>query len=167
MEPIRSDRARSISRRKSGSSSAEHAGAGFAGHLHRGDPAEDVSEPAGIDSALSASALPERIDAPTEELFDQVHQAGQRLLNERTYSAAQAYRESIQRFLRKVMPEANGVQIQESGMSVLSRKRYYLLTEINRSVDRLVSGLLRTQKEQIDILRRLEEIQGMLVDLIH
>ena len=65
------------------------------------------------------------------------------------------------------MPDANGVQIQESGMSVLSRKRYYLLTEINRSVDRLVSGLLRTQKEQIDILRRLEEIQGMLVDLIH
>jgi len=116
---------------------------------------------------LRAPGLPGGIDAPTEQLFDEVHQAGQRLLNERTYTAAQAYRESIQRFLKKVMPDANGVQIQESGMSVLSRKRYYLLTEINRSVDRLVGGLLRTQKEQIDILRRLEEIQGMLVDLIH
>ncbi len=167
MEPIRADRSRSTFRRKSGSSAAEHTGAGFAGHLSRSETAEDVAETENVDSPLSAPGLPESIDAPTEQLFDQVHQAGQRLLNERTYTAAQAYREAIQRFLRKVMPDANGVQIQESGMSVLSRKRYYLLTEINRSVDRLVSGLLRTQKEQIDILRRLEEIQGMLVDLVH
>lgn len=166
MEPIRSDRSRSNFRRKSGSSAADHTGAGFAGHLTRSEAPEELPD-GGADAPLRAPGLPGGIDAPTEQLFDEVHQAGQRLLNERTYTAAQAYRESIQRFLKKVMPDANSVQIQESGMSVLSRKRYYLLTEINRSVDRLVGGLLRTQKEQIDILRRLEEIQGMLVDLIH
>lgn len=167
MEPIRSDRLRSSYRRKSGSASGDSVGGGFARHLTGAEDAQDVSDAAQVDSALSAPSLPASIDAPTEELFDQVHQAGQRLLNERTYSAVQAYREAVQRFLRKVMPDANQVHVQESGFSVMSRKRYYLLTEVNRSVDRLVSGLLRTQREQIDILRRLEEIQGMLVDLVH
>ena len=78
-----------------------------------------------------------------------------------------ASREAVQRFMQKVMPEANAVQVHESGYGILSRKRYFLLTEINRSVDRLVRGLMHSQERQLDMLRRLEEIQGMLIDLLH
>ena len=49
----------------------------------------------------------------------------------------------------------------------MSRKRYYLLTDINRSVDRLITGLLQTQDVQFDILGRLEAIRGMLIDLMY
>ncbi|MEX2444348.1 MAG: DUF327 family protein [Alkalispirochaeta sp.] len=167
MEPIRSDRSRPPRRRKDGAASTDVTGGGFARHLNSAEDTDEISDAQNVESTLRSPGLPGGIDAPTEHLFDQVHQAGERLLNENTYSAAQSYREAVQRFLRKVVPDANGIQIEESGYSVLSRKRYYLLTEINRSVDRLVSGLLGTQKKQIDILRRLEEIQGMLVDLIH
>ena len=96
-----------------------------------------------------------------------MHETGQRLLNERTFSAAQAYREAVQVFLRKVVPDANHVQISESSRGIMSRKRYYLLTDINRSVDRLITGVLQTQDVQFDILGRLEAIRGMLIDLMH
>lgn len=169
MEPIRPDRSRPSSRRTSrprtGESEAQDGS--FLRRIADLDvpPAvEELSSPGGT---LESPSLPEGVDAPTEKLYDEVHRAGQRLLNEKTYSAAQAYREAIQLFLRKVMPDANTIEIRESGHGILSRKRYYLLTEINRSVDRLVTGVLQTQHRQLDVLRRLEEIQGMLIDLLH
>lgn len=105
------------------------------------------------------------VDAPTEKLFDAVHEAGQRLLDERTYSAVQQYREAVRRFVSRVLAQANNIEIHESGPGLISRKRYYLITEINRSVERLLEGLQRTQFQQLEILSRLEEIEGMLVDL--
>jgi uncharacterized protein YaaR (DUF327 family) len=129
-------------------------------------PAPESTEEVEVGVGLTNPGI-SGVDAPTEKLFDAVHTAGQRLLDQRTYSAAQAYREAVRRFLRKVLPTANGVEIQESGYGILSRKRYYLLTSINRSVDRLLTGLMQTQGEQFAMLQRLEEIQGMLIDLTH
>jgi hypothetical protein len=125
-------------------------------------PAEEEGD--GVDLSVIAELPP--VDAPVQRLYDAVHEAGQRLLQERTYTAVQHYRESIKRFLRRVLPDANDIVVQESRKDVMTRKRYYLLTEINRSVDRLVSGLLQTQIQQLDILDRLEKIEGMLVDLM-
>jgi uncharacterized protein YaaR (DUF327 family) len=169
MEPIRPDRSRPSSRRTSRSRTGESDSrdGAFLRRIADLDTPSGVDEPAPAGGILESPSLPEGVDAPTEKLYDEVHRAGQRLLNEKTYSAAQAYREAIQLFLRKVMPEANTIEIRESGHGILSRKRYYLLTEINRSVDRLVSGVLQTQHRQLDVLRRLEEIQGMLIDLLH
>ena len=169
MEPIRSDRSRSPSRRSSRGGGARSGGAegAFSRQLSETGAAQPAEESAAVEAALESVSLPAGVDAPTERLFDAVHQAGQRLLDEQTYSAAQAYREAVQRFMQKVMPEANAVQVHESGYGILSRKRYFRLTEINRSVDRLVRGLMHSQERQLDMLRRLEEIQGMLIDLLH
>lgn len=173
MEPIRSDRSRQSRRRSTRSGGGTAADGGFARSLSgaaEGATADDVSaadEATNGGPVLESATIPGGVDAPTERLFDAVHAAGQRLLDRRTYSAAQAYRQAVQQFLRKVLPEANAVQISESGYGILSRKRYYVLTEINRSVDRLLRGLQQSQTEQLDILRRLEEIQGLLIDLIH
>lgn len=168
MEPIRSDRNQLDPRRRRRSGAAGGGEAGFAG-IMRGETEESASaaEPDSGAPVLARPDLPSQVDAPTGELFDAVHSAGQRLLDERSYSAAQAYRDAVRAFLRRLMPEANSVQIHESGLTMVSRKRYFLLTEINRSVDRLLEGLLQTQKKQIDILERLEEVHGMLVDLLH
>ncbi len=165
MEPIRSDSKRGVDRRpRSRSSLHETAGEGFARRLEQPAAESDASHLDPIDPSVLADLPP--IDAPVQRLYDAVHEAGQRLLQERTYSATQHYRESIRRFLRKVLPDANTIVVQESHKDILTRKRYYLVTSINRSVDRLVTGLLQTQSQQLDILHRLEEIEGMLVDLM-
>jgi uncharacterized protein YaaR (DUF327 family) len=163
VEPIRADRNRGLDRRSSRSTrgSAESAG-GFAARL---DGAESVPAEVEAESSVDLTGVPS-IDAPTEKLFDAVHAAGARLVHERTWSSAQAYREAIRRFLLKVVPDAQQVEVHESNRGILSRKRYYLLTTVNQSVDRLIQGLLQTQSEQIDMLQRLEEIEGLLVDLM-
>jgi uncharacterized protein YaaR (DUF327 family) len=167
MEPIRSEPKRGIDRRpRSRNRDSLPTGDAFSAHLEKSPPTDDiVNTEGGITDPSLMDDLPP-VGAPVQRLYDAVHEAGQRLLHQRTYTAAQHYRESIRRFLRSVLPDANGITVQESHRDILSRKRYYLLTEINRSVDRLISGLLQTQVEQLDILNRLEEIEGLLVDLM-
>lgn len=164
MEPIRSDRQRGLDRHKRNRTT--DAGTGIGGFATKLESVNDSEQPEDIVTGTpDLDGIPD-ISAPAERLYDAVHEAGQRLLQERTYTAAQQYRETVRRFLRKVVPEANSVTVHESQRDILSRKRYYLLTTINRSVDRLIHGLLQAQTEQLEILRRLEEIEGMLVDLM-
>ncbi len=169
MEPIRSREPGRFTRRKSSASPGSGTGEAFQRRLAPSGSAADIDAPEEAerpDASAAIAGLP-GVDAPTERLFDAVHEAGQRLLDDRTWTAAQQYREAIRRFLGKVLTEANAVEVHESRQDILSRKRYYLLTEINKSVDRLLEGLVQTQTRQIDILARLEEIEGMLIDLFH
>jgi hypothetical protein len=101
-----------------------------------------------------------------ERLLDEVHSVGQELLDDRGYSTAQRYREAIRRFLAAVVPEIADIDIHESTTDILSRKRYYLIRTINTSVERLIEGVLSTQVRQVEILSRLEEVEGLLVDLL-
>jgi uncharacterized protein len=172
MEPIRPRESGRSRRREHPRSEAGTDSAAAGGDFHRrldsiesGDAASRIQEEERFDGAASIAGLP-GVDAPTEQLFDAVHQAGQRLLDEQTYSAAQHYREAVRRFLGKVLAGANGIEVHESRQDVVTRKRFFLLTRINQSVDRLIEGLKQTQARQIDILARLEEIQGMLIDLL-
>lgn len=167
MEPIRSDRTREWRKRRKtpGDTSSTSSTSMFSQRLN------ETTSTAGLEDSnpelqtISFESLP-GVDAPTERLFDAIHEAGQRLMRERTYTAALHYRETVRRFLQNVLPDANQVLVQESRHDILNRKQYFLLTEVNRSVDRLVQGLQQTQGEQLDILRRLEQIEGLLIDLV-
>lgn len=101
------------------------------------------------------------------ELLDEIHQAGDRLLAEPTPNRARAYRELVQRFMRGTVPGAFDVEEHQSGGNILKRKRFTLVRQIDQKVERLVAGILQSQGRQFDILARLEEIHGMLVDLMH
>jgi hypothetical protein len=101
------------------------------------------------------------------EFLDEIHQAGDRLIAEPTPQQARAYRELIQRFMRGTVPGAFDVEEHQSGGNILKRKRFTLVRQIDQKVERLVAGILQSQGRQFDILARLEEIHGMLVDLMH
>jgi uncharacterized protein YaaR (DUF327 family) len=161
MEPIRSEAQRGLDRKRRKSLPHQEVDvSGFSARLEETSPEE--TEPL---ETVDVDGIPD-ISAPTERLYDAVHRAGQRLLHERTYTAAQRYRETIRRFLLKVVPDAHAVEVHESSRDILSRKRYYLITTVNSSVERLINGILQTQTQQLEILRRLEEIEGLLVDLM-
>ncbi|MFP4329480.1 MAG: YaaR family protein [Spirochaetaceae bacterium] len=100
-------------------------------------------------------------------LLDEIHQAGERLLEEPTPQLARAYRDLIRRFMQGMVPGAFDVEEHQSGGNILKRKRFTLVKQVDQRVERLVAGILQTQGKQLDILARLEEIHGMLVDLMH
>ncbi len=102
-----------------------------------------------------------------ESMLDGIHQLGEELLKKRTMQALRLYREAVKRFLRAVVGSGLDVKEQESGSSIATRKRYTMVTVINDRLERLVNGLMQSQEQQFSLLQRVEEIQGLLVDLIH
>ncbi len=102
-----------------------------------------------------------------QELLDDIHQLGDRLTREQTWSALQEYREAVRRFLHSVAAGATDVEQHVSGTNVLNRKRFTLIRSIDQKLERLAAGMLQTQQSQLEMLRRVEEIQGLLVDLFH
>jgi uncharacterized protein len=119
---------------------------------------EVVSAGAGV-SDLDTSSI--------ESMLDGIHQLGEELLKRRTMHALRAYREAVKRFLRQVVGDGLGIKEQESGSSIATRKRYTIITVVNDRLERLVHGLMQSQEAQFSLLDRVEEIQGLLVDLTH
>jgi len=102
-----------------------------------------------------------------EKLLDTVHSLGDELARKRTYTALKAYREAVQAFLAKVVHDSVDVEEQTSGTNILNRKRFSILRVIDQRLERLARGMMESQGEQLELLQRVEEIYGMLVDLMH
>jgi hypothetical protein len=101
-----------------------------------------------------------------EELLDAVFAAGGALKATPTLEAIRAYRERVQAFLRHVVEHMMAVEESQSGVNPLRRKRYTQLKVIDRKLEALAASVLSAQREQLGILARVDEINGMLVDLV-
>jgi uncharacterized protein YaaR (DUF327 family) len=53
-----------------------------------------------------------------------------------------------------------------SGGNILKRKKFTTVVVIDERLERLAAEVLSAQRDKLDILRRLDEIHGMLVDLL-
>ena len=100
------------------------------------------------------------------EQLDAIHSFGERLKRDPNLSNLQEYRKLVQEFLNDVVSGAYGLDRQESGRNILKRKRFTLVSMVNQKLDRLAVGLMQTQTEQLDLLARIDEINGLLVDLV-
>ncbi len=101
-----------------------------------------------------------------QEQLDAIHSFGERLKRDPNLSNLQEYRRLVQEFLNDVVSGAYGLERKESGRNILKRKRFTLVSMVNQKLDRLAVGLMRTQTEQLDLLARIDEINGLLVDLV-
>lgn len=106
-------------------------------------------------------------EGEVEELLDSIHELGDELLKKRTFTAVQRYREAVKAFVRRVVSQTLEVEEQTSGGNVLNRKRFSIVHVIDEKLDRLVQGMLQSQDSQMQLLSRVEEIHGLLVDLSH
>ncbi len=101
------------------------------------------------------------------EMLDRIHQLGDQLSREQTFSRLREYREAVRGFLGRVVASGVGIEEHTSGTNVLNRKRFTLIRVIDQRLDRLAAGMVQTQQSQLELLRKVEEIQGLLVDLFH
>lgn len=122
----------------------------------------EVEEPA-FDPAAADGVRSEEI----EELLDSIHELGDELLQKRTFTAVRKYREAVRSFVRRTVGSSLDVQEHTSGGHVLNRKRFSIVQVIDEKLDRLVRGMLQSQDSQMELMSRVEEIHGLLVDLSH
>lgn len=122
----------------------------------------DEGKPGGFARLLDSPEAEEAL----EELLDEVNGCGERLHESQSLENIKAFRESVRRFLAYVIKHALAVSEHVSGANILKRKKFTLVEVIDRKLESLAAAVLTGQADQMEILRRIDEIRGLIVDLV-
>lgn len=107
--------------------------------------------------------LPEVI---LEKLLDEVHSAGDVLKEKQLPDTIIAYKEAVRHFVRYIVSRTFDVSETISGTNILKRKKFTQIQVLDEKLEQLAAGILSNQRSQMDLLGRIEEINGLLVDLM-
>lgn len=101
-------------------------------------------------------------------LMDQVTLAGDELKREPFGDAFPKYRQKIAQFLRFVEKKAYDVEEVEIRRSIRNPnpKKKYIIKVVDGKLDQLARDILYNQADQLTMLAKIDEINGLLVDLI-
>ncbi|MDP3179360.1 MAG: YaaR family protein [Spirochaetaceae bacterium] len=101
-----------------------------------------------------------------ESLLDEVHSAGDKLKENPGMELVAAYKKAVRDFLHYVVDKSYAVEQKSSGRNILKRNIYFNVSVIDESLERLAAEIIRNQRDKLEILRRIDEINGMLVDFL-
>lgn len=101
-----------------------------------------------------------------EALLDDVHGLGEELKRDPKQEAVVAYKLAVRNFVHYVVERTYALEEKNSGTNILKRKKYVILNVVDRKLERLAAEILSSQRNQFEILRKVDEIYGILVDLL-
>jgi uncharacterized protein YaaR (DUF327 family) len=101
-----------------------------------------------------------------EAILDEVHERGERLVQSPTLEHIKEYRQAVRGFLDFVVRNLLALEEKTSGSNVQKRKRFTQIRVIDQRLEQLVTAVLQNQGKQLNILERVNEIRGLLVNLI-
>ncbi len=119
-------------------------------------------------SVLGPGPLPMLDGSETiEGLLDDVYEKGDALKKDSVFGPLNGYKTAVRRFLRYVIE--NGLEMDETlgirNPKTMQQKKYIIIRVVDERLESLAAHVLKNQSDQLDILRRIDEIHGMLVDL--
>lgn len=126
-------------------------------------------EKATRDSRLTSVGLLPELDGTEsiEELLDDVHQAGDELIKDPVFGPLSEYKKAVRRFLRYILEYS--LEVEEitgsRNSETMQQKKYLIVRVVDEKLESLASHVIKNQAGQLEILRRINEIHGMLVDL--
>ncbi len=101
-----------------------------------------------------------------EELLDAVFSTGERLKKSHSVEAVKAYRHQVREFIKFAVQHSYAVEEKTSGANILRRKRFTIVKVIDEKLEALAVSVLSAQKDQLAILAQIDEINGLLVNLV-
>lgn len=104
-------------------------------------------------------------EVPLAELLDAICENGEKVKKEPRRETVFEYKRSVQKLISLVLERAIIVEEQTSSPNILRQKRFTLIKVIDQKLDRLVSEVLVNQRDALELLGRIDEINGLLVDL--
>lgn len=112
-------------------------------------------------SQIGESELQEKLTQMVEEITNQ----GQKIAEHMDIRDIKMYRSMISNFFNEVV--ANSHQFsRENFLDRRGRHRVYgIIRQVNNKLDELARELIKTEKNQVDILERIGEIQGLVLDV--
>ncbi len=83
-----------------------------------------------------------------------------------TIDNVQKYRKTVSSFLKYAFARMFSVEKNISGVNILKRKYFTRIKVIDRKIERLVADILQNQAAQLDLIAKVDEINGLLIDLL-
>ncbi len=121
----------------------------------------------GLFNVEETEAVPITNDTELQEVVNSIHRLGDRLLKYPHPDTVAHYRQAVRNFINHVTGNAYTTREYISRRDILNQKKYVLIQTIDEKLDTLSRNVLGSQKNQLDLLSTIEEIQGLLVNLIH
>ncbi len=103
-----------------------------------------------------------------EDLLDSIHEAGETLREKPTLEHIKAYRQTVSDFMKFVVKNSleTDTAVSRRINPLKKQKRYTIIRIVNRDLEELASGVLQNQLDQLRILEKIDEINGLLVNLL-
>jgi hypothetical protein len=123
---------------------------------------DETAETEGPEALRSAAPSEEAL----RELLDDVHESGEELKTKPTPENIKRYKGAVRSFLHYIVENGYTAEERMSGTNILKRKKFVVIQVVDRKLEQLAAGILAGQRAQLDILAKVEEINGLLIDLI-
>ena len=141
---------------------------------------ENSTEVQGLNSQGLPYDIPEiqgmSFEKAEEFLIDSVYSSGDLLKQSPVPENFAKYKKSIQNFLKFVQSQSYEVEeikgivrkVKEKGRlkPISKQKSYTLIKVVNEKLDSLASDILYNQREQIKMAAKIDDIKGLLVDVL-
>lgn len=98
-------------------------------------------------------------------LLDGIQKQGERLVQSRTAADLQKYKKLIQSFLQEVVKNGLSLEITDSFTAMNRGRRLKIIKEIDRNLLELSKKILEKEDAHIQLLDKIGEIKGLLIDL--
>jgi uncharacterized protein YaaR (DUF327 family) len=99
-------------------------------------------------------------------LLDEVHSSGDTLRNRPFPDEIVQYKKAVRNFIHYVVENSYTLEEKTSGANLLRRKKFTLVQVVDRKLEQLAAGIMAGQTSQLDLLSRIDEIAGLLVNLL-
>jgi hypothetical protein len=107
-------------------------------------------------------------EAAVEALLDEVYTAGQELARNPSPENVVSYKKAVAQFVKQVVD--GSVELVETEGRLrkdMKKPKYAVLRVVDEKLEKLGAYVLSNQKDKLEILRKVDELHGLLVDLKH
>jgi uncharacterized protein YaaR (DUF327 family) len=121
------------------------------------------------DTKVLEAGLPETLPISEETLqllLDEVHSSGDTLKGRPFPDEIVQYKKAVRDFIHYVVENSYTLEEKTSGTNLLRRKKFTLVQVVDRKLEQLAAGIMAGQTSQLEMLARIDEIAGLLVNLL-
>ncbi len=107
----------------------------------------------------------EGLQARLTLMLEEITQQGERIKKRMDVKDVRRYRSLIQEFMNEVVSRSHEFS-RENSLDRRGRHRVYGIVKlVNEAIDELAQELIKDEKDSLEILGRIDEIRGMLLDI--
>lgn len=102
-----------------------------------------------------------------EQLLNRVDEASKHLLNQPSTENLRSYRQAVRDFLKDALQGSFRMKGESRWDRRGNRRVFCVVKKINKALEELTARVFKTNEEAIDVMAKIDEIRGLLVDLYY